>query len=99
MNRPVETAHVQIPLGKGNLYIRLPESPVNTQVNLGYCNQPLITILNPDVKFEIERALSETQKQHSGSGRLSRRWALLAARGQRINQQGEVGSIATHADV
>ena len=71
MNRLTHTAQMQIPLGKGNLDFRFPESTVNLLVKLAFYLQPFSNIQGPDAKFEVERTLPETQKQHQGFRRFS----------------------------
>ena len=40
----IHTAQVEIPLGKGNLDVRFPESPINLLVKVTFCQQPIIGI-------------------------------------------------------
>lgn len=45
---------MQVPLGKGNLDFRFPETPVNLLVKFTCYLQPVVGIQYPDAKFEIE---------------------------------------------
>ena len=53
-DRFIHTAQMQIPLGKGNLDFRFPETPVNLLVKLTFYLQPVISIHYPDAKLEVE---------------------------------------------
>jgi hypothetical protein len=61
-NRFIQTAQMQISLGKGNLDICFSESSVNLLVKFTADDQSVIGIQYPDAKLEFESAFSEVQK-------------------------------------
>ena len=71
---------MHIPLGKGNLDFRFPETPVNLLVKVAYDREPVISILYPDAKLKVKRALPEIHKQHLGGRKAATlSWPLAQA--------------------
>jgi len=64
VDRIIDTANMQVPLGKSDLDIRFPETPVDFLVKFTFYLDPVIGISYKNAKLEIERTLPETQKQH-----------------------------------